>query len=67
MQAPYGVVANANIVLRDIDKFTRADNQLLANRLKGQAYAMRAMAHFDLMRYFAAKYDRNSTTDLALY
>lgn len=65
--APYGVIANANIVLREIDKFTRADNQLLANRLKGQAYAMRAMAHFDLMRYFAAKYDRNSTTDLALF
>ncbi|AXY72501.1 RagB/SusD family nutrient uptake outer membrane protein [Paraflavitalea soli] len=65
--APYGVIANANIVLRDIDKFTTSANQLLANRLKGQAYAMRAMAHFDLMRYFAVKYDRNSTTDLALY
>lgn len=64
--APYGVIANANIVLRDVDKFTTTENQLLANRLKGQAYAIRAMAHFDLFRYFAYKYDRNSTTDLAL-
>jgi hypothetical protein len=65
--APYGVISNANIVLRDIDKFTTPDKQLLANRIKGQAYALRALAHFDLMRYFATKYDRNSTTDLALY
>lgn len=64
--APYAVIANANIVLRDIDKFTTANNQLLANRLKGQAYAIRAQAHFDLFRFFAPRYDRNSTTDLAL-
>jgi len=66
-QAPYAVIANANIVLRDIDKFTTATTQLRANRIKGQAYAIRALAHFDLFRYFANKYDRNSTTDLALY
>ena len=65
--APYAVIANANIVLRDIDKFTTSATQLRANRIKGQAYAMRALAHFDLFRYFAPKYDRNSTTDLALF
>jgi hypothetical protein len=65
-QAPYQVIANANIVLRDIDKFTTPATQLRANRLKGQAYAIRALAHFDLFRYFATKYDRNSTTDLAV-
>lgn len=64
--APYNVIALANIVLRDVDKFTTPQNQTLANRLKGQAYAIRALAHFDLFRYFATKYDRNSTTDLAL-
>ncbi len=64
--APYNVIASANIVLRDIDKFTTPQNQLLANRLKGQAYALRALAHFDLFRFFAPKFDRNSTTDLAL-
>ncbi|MBO9564904.1 MAG: RagB/SusD family nutrient uptake outer membrane protein [Niastella sp.] len=64
--APYAVIANANIVLRDIDKFTTPNNQLLANRLKGQAYAIRAQAHFDLFRYFAVRFDRNSTTDLGV-
>jgi starch-binding outer membrane protein, SusD/RagB family len=65
-QAPYRVIAAANIVLRDIDRFTTPANQLLANRLKGQAFAIRALAHFDLFRYFATSFDRNSTTDLAL-
>nr|WP_294904435.1 RagB/SusD family nutrient uptake outer membrane protein [uncultured Lacibacter sp.] len=65
-QAPYNVIAAANIVLRDVDKFTTPQNQTLANRLKGQAYAIRALAHFDLMRYFATSFDRNSTTALVL-
>lgn len=64
--APYAVIAAANIILRDVDKFTTASNQLMANRLKGSAYAIRALAHFDLFRYFATSYDRNSTNDLAL-
>ena len=65
-QAAYTVIAYANIVIRDVDKFTTSNNQLLANRIKGQAYAIRALAHFDLMRYFAVTFDRNSTTDLVL-
>ncbi|HEV7333987.1 MAG TPA: RagB/SusD family nutrient uptake outer membrane protein [Flavisolibacter sp.] len=64
--APYTVIAAANIVLRDVDKFTTADNQKRANRIKGQALAIRAVAHFDLFRYFAPRYDRNSTSDLAV-
>ncbi len=64
--APYTVIASANVVLRDIDKFTTTANKLRANRIKGQAYIIRALAHFDLFRYFAVKYDRASTADLAL-
>lgn len=64
--AAYSVIARANIVLRDVDKFTTAANQKLANRIKGQAFAIRALAHFDLFRYFSVTYDRNSTTDLAV-
>jgi hypothetical protein len=63
---PYATIAHTNIILRDIDKFTNSNNQLQANRIKGQAYAIRALAHFDLFRYFAVKYDRASTTELAL-
>ncbi len=64
--APYNTIAHANIILRDVDKFANANNQGQANRIKGQAYALRAMAHFDLFRYFAVKYDRSSTADLAM-
>jgi starch-binding outer membrane protein, SusD/RagB family len=64
--APYSTIAHANIILRDIDKFTNATNQGQANRIKGQAYALRALAHFDLFRYFATNYDRSSTTVLAM-
>jgi starch-binding outer membrane protein, SusD/RagB family len=64
--APYGVIAAANIVLRDVDKFATATNQTTINRLKGQALAIRAFAHFNLMQYFSVTYDRNSTTELAL-
>ena len=62
--APFSVIAAANVVLRDVDKFSQNVKQV--NRLKGQAYAIRALAHFDLFRYFAVSYDRSSTTDLAV-
>ncbi len=62
----YKVISVANIVLRDVDKFTTPANKKTANRIKGQAHAIRALAHFDLFRYFAENYDRNSTTTLAL-
>ena len=64
--APTNVIASANIVLRDVDKFATATNQTTINRIKGQALAIRALAHFDLFRYFAVNYDRNSTTVLAI-
>lgn len=63
---PYDVIASANIVLSNIDNFTTPDNQKRANRIKGQAYALRALAHFDLFRYFAESYDRNSTSSYAV-
>lgn len=65
--AMYKVISVANIVLRDVDKFATPANQKRINRIKGQALTIRALAHFDLFRYFANNYDRNSTTTLALY
>ncbi len=64
--APYQVIAAANIVIRDVDKFTTDLNKKEANRIKGQALAIRALAHFDLFRYFAPSYDKNATSSLAL-
>jgi starch-binding outer membrane protein, SusD/RagB family len=65
--AMYKVISVANIVLRDVDKFATPANQKRINRIKGQALTIRALAHFDLFRYFTTNYDRNSTTTLALY
>lgn len=64
--AGYKVISSANIVLQNVDKFATAGNAKLVNRIKGQALALRALAHFDMFKYFAENYDRNSTTTLAL-
>jgi starch-binding outer membrane protein, SusD/RagB family len=60
-QAAYRVIAQSNLVLRNIDQFA-ATNAGGVNRIKGQALALRGMAHFDLFRFWAESYDRNSTT-----
>lgn len=56
----YRVVQQANITLRGLDNFAATDPGAV-NRIKAQAIAIRAMAHFDLLRYFGEQYDRNST------
>src|SRR5215470_3043617 len=57
----YRIIRSANIVENNIDKYA-SENPGAANRIKGQALAIRALAHFDLMRYFVDNYDRNSTS-----
>lgn len=63
--APYTVISRANIVLSSVDKFTTDRNKKIANRIKGQALAIRAHAHLDLMRYFGVSFKR-SNNDLAI-
>ncbi|HSU27151.1 MAG TPA: RagB/SusD family nutrient uptake outer membrane protein [Chitinophagaceae bacterium] len=57
--AAYRIIARANIVTRHIDDFAATDPGAV-NRIKAQALAIRALAHFDLLRYFVDNYDRNS-------
>ena len=56
----YRVVQQANLTLRGLDKFA-ATHAGAVNRIKAQALALRALAHFDLLRYFGEEFDRNST------
>jgi hypothetical protein len=56
----YRIVQQANLVLRGIDKFATS-NPGAVNRIKAQALAIRAMAHFDILRYFGEAETRNST------
>ncbi|MFT3911141.1 MAG: RagB/SusD family nutrient uptake outer membrane protein [Ferruginibacter sp.] len=56
----YNVISGVNIILRDIDALS-TEEPGRANNIKAQALTIRAMAHFDLLRYFATTFDRNST------
>ncbi len=56
----YNVISGVNIILRDIDALSSEDPER-ANSIRAQALAIRAMVHFDLLRYFAATFDRNSS------
>jgi hypothetical protein len=58
--AGYRIVTRANIVENNILQFA-TENQGAVNRIRAQALAIRALAHFDMLRYWAEEYDRNST------
>lgn len=60
-QGVYNIINNTNIILGDIDRFTTTQNKKQANRIKGQALAIRGLLHFDLLRYYANNFDRNAT------
>jgi starch-binding outer membrane protein, SusD/RagB family len=61
-QAAYTVIQQANLTLAGLDEFNDEDAQAVA-RIKGQALAIRAMAHFDLLRFWGESFDRNSTAN----
>lgn len=57
---PYQAINQANAVLDNIGNLQeKVPGQ--KNRIKGQALAIRALGHFDLMRFFAVNYDRNGS------
>ncbi len=58
--AAFSVISQANLTLRGIDALASADAARV-NRIKGQALAIRAMVHFDLLRFWGEEYDRNSS------
>ncbi|HLO38715.1 MAG TPA: RagB/SusD family nutrient uptake outer membrane protein [Lacibacter sp.] len=58
---PYEVISRVNNLLMFLGKYETGDTELEAKRIKAQALAIRAHAHFDLMRYFAPDFGRNST------
>ena len=58
--AIYNVVARTNLVLTGMQKIASGD-AVLKKKVLGQAYAIRAMAFFDILRLYGEAYDRNST------
>ncbi|HEX7367618.1 MAG TPA: RagB/SusD family nutrient uptake outer membrane protein [Pelobium sp.] len=60
---PYEIISRANNILQSVQRFE--DDPATAQqafRIKAQALAIRAHAHFDLMRYFAPDFGRNSSS-----
>ncbi|MEN7549620.1 RagB/SusD family nutrient uptake outer membrane protein [Rapidithrix thailandica] len=59
----YEVIANTNLMIQAGEKLTfeDEDNQEDANQLIGEAYTIRALAYFDLLRLFGQPY--NFTAD----
>lgn len=57
--AAYSVIAEANLVLRNIEQFSATEPKKV-NRIKGQALAIRGMVHFDLLRFWGTDYARNA-------
>ena len=58
--APYSVIQQANLSVRGIEKLRDAEGSAV-NRIEGQARALRAYMHFELLRWWCDNYDRNST------
>lgn len=49
----YNIIAEANLLLESLEKNGAMLNPTLYNVIKGEALAIRAMCHFDLIRLFA--------------
>ena len=58
---PYEIISRANNVLNALVSFENGPNANEVKQIKAQALAIRAHAHFDLLRYFASEFDRNSS------
>lgn len=58
---PYEIISRVNNVLQALPEYETGDTEAEAKTIRAQALAIRAHAHFDLLRYFATEYDRNST------
>lgn len=57
----YQTIAVANAIIDRVDKVTDADfSQEEKDHIKGQAYAIRALAHFDLLRMFGEHWNTGS-------
>ncbi|MDB5210105.1 MAG: glycan metabolism protein, partial [Sediminibacterium sp.] len=59
---PYEIISRVNNLLKFLPQFETGANGAQAKQIRAQALAIRAHAHFDLMRYFAVDFSRSSTS-----
>jgi hypothetical protein len=58
---PYEIISRVNNLLLFVGNYETGATAAEAKRIRAQALAIRAHCHFDLMRYFAVDFGRNST------
>jgi len=58
---PYEIISRVNNLLKFVGTYESGSTNAEAKRIRAQALAIRAHCHFDLMRYFAQDFGRNST------
>jgi hypothetical protein len=51
----YNIIRSCNFLIENIDRF-RSEDPTVADGIKGQAYALRALVHFNLVNVFAQPY-----------
>lgn len=59
---PYEIISRVNNLLIFLPTYETGETEAEAKRIRAEALAIRAHAHFDLMRYFAPDFGRNSTS-----
>jgi len=52
----YFIIRTCNFIIEDVEKY-RLENPSIADNIKGQAYALRALLYFKLVNVFAQTYD----------
>lgn len=57
--AAYNVIAHTNMVIESVNKVPNKDDQL-RRKILGQAYALRGLVFFDILRLYGEDYNRNS-------
>lgn len=63
----YNGIVNANLILENIDQKQNIFRDNNYNIIKGEAYALRAYFHFDLLRLFAPSYKFDSNAEAIPY
>ncbi len=61
----YRTIANCNYLLEALPNISDLDADR-SNQIEGQARAIRALAHFDLLRYFGYHWDKNSALGIPI-
>ena len=60
-QEAYAVIGNVNQLLKNLDRYNQNISPARANIMRGEALALRAYLHFDMLRLFGPIYELDST------